>query len=200
MRFFNRKIWKLSSVRTRLTLWSVGVLALALIVFGAALRSIVQVNLNAAINRSLVQQAREHQELTARQIDRQREPRPGHFGPGPDGPGPEGFGFGPGPGGPGLGGPGPDFHGHSSPDFPGQFLGCRTAEAVQATDRRARAGHWPPVFSTCMSGPLMGWSGQYALGHGYVPTVRRAALEVYSTIHVETAKRARLLGTDPPAR
>ena len=85
MKFLNLRFLKLSSVRTRLTLWSVGVLALALIVFGAALRSIVQVNLDAAINRSLMQQVREHQEMTLRHF----EPRPGGFGPGiPPGPRP----------------------------------------------------------------------------------------------------------------
>ena len=83
MRLLAKRLFRLSSVRTRLTLWSVAVLALALTVFAGALRSIVQVNLDTAINRSLVQEARGHQQMTARRL----ESRPDDFGPGPGGPG-----------------------------------------------------------------------------------------------------------------
>ena len=58
MRRMSAGVFKLSSVRTRLTLWSVAVLALALTVFAGALCSIVQVNLDTTIKRSLMQQAR----------------------------------------------------------------------------------------------------------------------------------------------
>ena len=53
-------------VRARLTFWNVGILAFALLLFGAALRGIIGANLNAAVDRDLLRQAQTHQMMTAR--------------------------------------------------------------------------------------------------------------------------------------
>ena len=160
-RLLNTRLLKLSSVRTRLTLWSVGVLALALILFGGAVRSIVQVNLNTTINRGLMQEARGHQERTARLL----EPRSDGFGPG----GPD---FGP----PGLGGgPGdhePDFHdgpqsaGPPRPSKP-PVIGQNGVLAARVLDLQGRA--------------LMGWSASMPWDTDTFPQSVHGQ-EVYSTI------------------
>ena len=168
---------KLSSVRTRLTLWSVGFLALALIAFGGALRSIVQVNLNTPINRSLMAQARGHQERTMLYLESQ----PGGSGPGPGPPGP-GPGFDPGPGdsGPGFGpdlgpgGPGPDFRGRPRSGGPPKprkppIFGPAGALAARVLDLHERA--------------LVNWSASLPWDPDtFAPAAR--GLEIYSTIRV----------------
>ena len=181
MRFLKRL-----SVRARLTLWSVCVLALALIVFGAALRSIVQVNLNAAINRSLVQQARDHQAMTLRQF----EPRPDGFVPSPEppGPGPGGFGFSHGPGGFGFshgpggfgfgpGGPHPD-----GPDFRDHPQNARLPRPPKPTIF-GPAGMLMPRVLDLHERALNGWSASMPWDPDTFPQSARG-LEVYSPIRV----------------
>ncbi len=170
MRSPDRMAFRLSSVRTRLTLWSVAVLALALLVFAGALRSIIQVNLDAAINRSLMQQARGHQRMTARML----ETRPD--GSGPQGPGPGGPDFGPsgfGPPGSGPPGPGPDFQGRPPGDGPKPskppVIGQGGELAARVLDLHGRA--------------LLGWSASTPWDPDTFPLSARGQ-EVYSTVHL----------------
>ncbi|HZO87343.1 MAG TPA: ATP-binding protein [Chthonomonadaceae bacterium] len=61
------KQWRfLTSVRARLTLWNVGVLALALLVAGGMLRLSLARNLTASVNQELAAEARFHQVVWAR--------------------------------------------------------------------------------------------------------------------------------------
>lgn len=172
MRRTDKRPFRLSSVRTRLTLWSVGMLALALIVFAGALRSILQVNLDTAINRNLKQEARGHQEMTARQLGS----RPDGFDSGPPGPGPGGPDSGPdGPGPPGDGppGPGPGFRGRSQGGGPQPskppIVGQGGKLAARVLDLHGRA--------------LTGWSASTPWD---TDTFRSSAQgqEVYSTVHL----------------
>ena len=161
---WNLRFLKLSSVRTRLTLWSVGVLALALIVFGAALRSIVQVNLNAAINRSLMQQVREHQELTLRHF----EPRPDGFGPGlPPGPRP----------GPPPNGPDHDFRHHPRGEEPSRPPRPPLSHVF------GPAGGLPARVLDLHERPLTPWSAAMPWDTDTFPQSARG-LEAYSTVQV----------------
>jgi heavy metal sensor kinase len=109
------------TVRARLTLWNVAVLALVLLILGGVLRVTVERNLIASVDRDITERARWHQSFWSH--------APPEDGPGllvwPRFPGP-GTGRGPGPGpfrGPGPGqpwGPGPGPRGPGPPGGPGR--------------------------------------------------------------------------------
>ena len=178
MRRIGVGLFRLSSVRTRLTLWSVAVLALALIVFAGALCSIVRVNLDAAINRTIVQQARGHQRMTARMF----EPRPDGFGPGPGGPG--------GPGDQGPGGPGPPDGGGPGPDFHDRPRGAGPPGSHNPTIF-GQNGALPPRVLDLHDRPLAGWSASMPWDPDTFPLSARGH-ESSSTIRVGS-ERVRVL-------
>lgn len=149
-----------TSVRLKLTLWNVGVLAVILLAFGAALRFRLQANMAAAVDRNLIARAR-----TAQTVFDQPAHGPDHEGPPP-------FDLGP-------GGPsdhderGPRHHDHRAPPLmedtlthtPGPFEPLRR----QIVDLRGRG--LPPFFRDYPWDPdTVAPSGQ--------------GREVYSTIHL----------------
>jgi signal transduction histidine kinase len=111
---------RITSVRARLALWNVGVLALVLAVFGAALRQIYEAKLMGAVDRELIHRARF---FAGRRGGPGPPPGPppsfpldiiGRSGPPPGGPGPGERG----PFGRGLDGPRPDGVRPGEPDGP----------------------------------------------------------------------------------
>ena len=159
-------------------------LALALFVFAGALRSIVQVNLDAAINRSLMQEARGHQRMTARML----ESRPDGFGSGTlQAPDPRGPDFRP-----GFGlrarrpGPGPDFQGISAAESLG------TIQSRLSRPSSGRAGTLAARVLDLHERALTGWSASMPWDPDTFPLSARGQ-EVTSTIRVGSQSRARLL-------